>query len=277
MLGISRSHGVNQSYSCPYHEERHASFSINMEEGAWICFACGERGNFERLHRDITGREPGMEYLVKRAKANAGRTPVAGSDFTRLAQRYHADLELKRAQVRLDDYRRARGIIPGFAESFGVGFDREKEALAFPYFWGGRAVAIKYRTASGAKYSEPQSDLTRLYNGDDVSGKGQVVICEGESDTHAAWSIYGSDDTRGICGTSGASVSSETFAAIGLQLLFARRIGLAYDADEAGDRCAEIAMRVLGSDKCVRLRPTRGNDLCEAFLAGERLKDMVVQ
>ena len=30
---------------CPFHDEKHASFSFNTETGLWRCFACGEKGN----------------------------------------------------------------------------------------------------------------------------------------------------------------------------------------------------------------------------------------
>ena len=30
---------------CPFHDDKHPSFSVNIETGAWWCFACAEGGS----------------------------------------------------------------------------------------------------------------------------------------------------------------------------------------------------------------------------------------
>lgn len=38
---------------CPFHADRHPSFSINKETGFWICYQCGEHGNLESLIKKV--------------------------------------------------------------------------------------------------------------------------------------------------------------------------------------------------------------------------------
>ena len=39
-----RGSGVNRSAKCPFHDDRTASLSVNVEKGAYLCHACGEKG-----------------------------------------------------------------------------------------------------------------------------------------------------------------------------------------------------------------------------------------
>lgn len=40
---------------CPFHPDSHPSFSINSENGLWICYQCGESGSLERLLEKVAG------------------------------------------------------------------------------------------------------------------------------------------------------------------------------------------------------------------------------
>ena len=36
--------GPNRSAKCPFHDDRTASLSVNIEQGVYLCHACGEKG-----------------------------------------------------------------------------------------------------------------------------------------------------------------------------------------------------------------------------------------
>jgi hypothetical protein len=179
-----------------------------------------------------------------------------------------------------------RGLSLAVAEHFGIGFEEQKGSLALPYWNDGRVDGIKYRSSSGFKYSEDKSVFT-LYNVDGVRGKPVVVLGEGESDTHAIWSrlehsgqdsgttgaTQGDSGRVGVGGTSGAVESERLWKLFALDLLFARKVFVCYDADDAGDRAFRMAQRELG-DKVIRIRPTKGKDMTEHLLAGGTLEDI---
>jgi hypothetical protein len=61
------------SCHCPFHTDRHPSFSINAESGLWVCFQCGERGSLEQLISRVgKGAEP-VAYLRELRQSNVGK------------------------------------------------------------------------------------------------------------------------------------------------------------------------------------------------------------
>ena len=51
-----KSSGKSYLISCPYHEDRHPSFSINQEEGYFKCWSCGVKGSYRDLYKIISGQ-----------------------------------------------------------------------------------------------------------------------------------------------------------------------------------------------------------------------------
>lgn len=274
--------GENYLTFCPLHENRRTpAFSINLDNGLWYCHGCNEKGNLYQLY-DKLGEVPDGDLKLRLAVNSTQLVPAERPNFDNLSALQSGWLRSdQRGQSALAAYAGRRGIHPSFVNEFSVGYDRERNALALPYFDGaGQVRGIKYRYARGGKASEGGSEFG-LYNLPRISGAGTVLLCEGESDTHAAWSrlsvVQDSDsaqDTRlAIGGTSGASVDTRSWELFSLDLLFAGVIYLAYDADDAGDSCAERAMKVLG-ERAIRLRPTKGKDLVEHFIAGGTFDDL---
>lgn len=59
--------GQELTIYCPFHQNRNTpSFYINKKTGLWQCFnpSCGERGNFKKLFRKITGKAYGKDRAV---------------------------------------------------------------------------------------------------------------------------------------------------------------------------------------------------------------------
>ena len=44
-----RARGAEVAALCPFHEERHPSFSFNVEKGVYHCHGCGAQGRYDRL------------------------------------------------------------------------------------------------------------------------------------------------------------------------------------------------------------------------------------
>lgn len=44
--------GENARGLCPFHDDTHPSFSVNVHTGRWICFACGRDGNWSQFRKE---------------------------------------------------------------------------------------------------------------------------------------------------------------------------------------------------------------------------------
>jgi DNA primase len=273
LLGPSRSHGVNRMWKCPWHDDSTASLSVNVEEGMFYCFGCGKKGNYDTLCKQF-GETPDEEYKWERAKRSVEQGYSQPPDFSELVARDKGQQQVGVGSL-LQDFIDERGIGRHVPEAFGL-YVTHGPRIAFPYTdVDGHVNGIKYRDRQGHKTAEPGSSFHKPFGIGHAVGRPDVFIFEGESDTLLGYTLLGGKDGNGICGTSGVGVSDAQWIANGLLLLFARRIFLLYDADEAGDKCAETAMRVLGSDKCVRLRPVRGKDFTDHIQAGGTVREML--
>lgn len=60
--------GMNEvNIFCPFHKNLHSpAFYINMKTGLWQCFnpSCGEKGNFRKLYKKITGKSFGRDLKL---------------------------------------------------------------------------------------------------------------------------------------------------------------------------------------------------------------------
>jgi AAA domain len=74
--------GVEIKLHCPDpdHEDNNPSASINSRTGAWICHACGSKGNLYTLLRDALGKERALELkaLVAPEEGGSGTSESGG-------------------------------------------------------------------------------------------------------------------------------------------------------------------------------------------------------
>jgi DNA primase len=261
----------NAMARCPLHEDRTPSLSVNLSNGLWVCFSCGEKGGLAKLARVCGGELDEAELAIRSARAIGSEAAFYGElpDFAMLAHEQHARALAEQPKP-IVDYFVERGLHQGVFRHFRLGWDGMK--ISQPFYDDGKVVGIKYRYPDGHKDSEKGSRRA-IYNIDDVRGKPIVILCEGESDTHAVWSELkrrGAGDEVAVGGVPGASVSKAQVELWLLDLVWARRVYVLFDDDEAGDKGARPFLEVLG-EKGVRARPNLGNDVSEHLLAGGSL------
>jgi hypothetical protein len=195
-------------------------------------------------------------------------------NFAALAKELRANLQRSRP----DDVVRfitERQLSPRVLREFGLGWDGHR--IAFPYYDDEEVFGVKYRDRNGNKTSETGS-RRGIYNVNDVRFKPYVILCEGESDTLAVWShiheryIVDITEKVGVGGIPGVSGSKSTWEVWALDLLWAKKVFVAFDADEAGDNGVIMPMQAIG-EKAVRMRPTMGKDMTDHFLAGGYIDD----
>lgn len=259
---------------CPFHDDRHASLSINLESGFWICFACGERGGLQSLATRLGKEFSDAELALKVYEGSRNIVFEEPKDFAELAKQLRANLYTAKPDA-VVQFVTERGILPRAIKHFGLGWNAGR--IAFPYYDEEQVFAVKYRDAAGHKTSETGS-RRGIYNVNDVRFKPFVILCEGESDTLAVWSRLTADyapaivEHIGVGGIPGVAASKSTWDVWALDLLWAKQVFVAYDADEAGDTGALLPLAAVG-DKGVRIRPTKGKDMTDHFIAGGTLND----
>lgn len=160
---------------CPFHKDKNASFSVDLQTGKYKCFACGEEGNFVTFY----------------AKTHSCDTKEA---YRRILEAYH--VEPSQPEYTVEMYA-AKKCLPAdwLKETFGLSSEKEKDGT--PY------IRIPYRNESGMrvlfrkrydvtagqrfKWSYGSAGKLIMYgewwlkNFRDTTR--QVILVEGESDT----------------------------------------------------------------------------------------------
>jgi 5S rRNA maturation endonuclease (ribonuclease M5) len=270
-----RETGVNANAHCPFHTDRGPSLSMHLKEGAWQCHSCGARGNLQRLAQ-LLGENlaPEVGWGITKRSLHVEEERVM--NFAPLANSLHARVRQHSGGMNmLKGYLRAKcGInapkdMLDTWQHFVLGYDPEHERLSFPYRDDETVPMLKYRYFDGRKGSEDGSKRTP-YNIDEGRGRGIVVIAEGETDTITLRKVTSKKMSAvGVIGIPGANVSVSQWELWGLDLLFARVLVLALDADDAGDKGCRNIIEAFGEEKCVRLKPTKGKDWSDAILERE--------
>jgi len=261
----------NFQTTCPFHAERRASMSIDLERGLFICFACGEKGGLRKLSQLVGQRIDEGTIALAGVDIDRYEEPP---DFSEKAMQLYASAYRHKPKVMIE-YLHSRNLENDTLPHFTLGWDDNRKVISMPYYDEDRVVAIRYRDAYGNKSYETGSK-PGIYNINDVGGKNAIILCEGESDTHAAWSELrrlNRHEEIGVGGISGAHHSQGQVELWYLSLLWAERVYMAFDADEAGDKGVKVFMNVLG-EKAVRMRPTRGKDLTEHLMRGGTLFEL---
>lgn len=260
---------------CPFHQDDRPSLSIDLDRGLWLCFACGAKGGINSLARRLDKELNEGEILLATIDKAIQQGFEEPPDFTEKAMNLHREALTHRA-LPIVQYLTSRGIHFKAFEHFQLGWDSASQRISMPYYDDERVVAIKYRGLDGRKTNETGSKRI-LYNVNELRlGKPWAVVCEGESDTQAIWSELtraGKRDSIAVVGMPGAAGSRSNWELYALEFLWCEKVFVAYDADEAGDKGAEVVLDVLGP-KAVRYRPTDGKDWNEHLLNGGTLNGM---
>lgn len=245
---------------CPIHSERHPSFAINTETGAWSCFSCHARGkSIDSLVREMEGYTSNDEVALflqsvgtktveeirgdLRAKLQArkdivakrGRPDTTSTDeWEFYAQNTHA-------------YLKRRGFENTIIGAHRLGYDPIQRAITIPVFEHGTCRFMYRRfvdpTGKGAyRYPFDIDKSNYLWGLDKAPRKYQgktLFVSEGALD--ALWLRQcGYDNATAILGSFMSEVQGRKIAA-----MEPSEVVLFFDNDEAGYDATEHAGKML--------------------------------
>lgn len=278
-----RDKGVEFVCCSPFRDEKHASFSINLETGLWIDFGSYDdhwkKGNLVRLlawledttEEDIEdGLLEGYGYEVDDEE---NRLEI-DLDATAARQKFFEKEDVAPYSTPEYGYLEGRGVSRSVQDAFGIGYDRKgKGAVAF--FWRdaftGAIVNIKFRLIHEKKFyyadggQQVKNHLYGLWEARQA-GHHDLYLVESEIDALYLWSV-------GIPAIAlGGSFLSESQKEIVVRSDIESLV-IATDNDEAGNRVRRQIRRELGGDVILRdLVLPEGADVND--LSPEQLKEI---
>lgn len=247
----------------PFRYENHPSFAVNLENGTWIDSGAStdsyHKGNFISLLAYLRQEEylDTEEYLLRaynvmleevdqlKLSMNLVYEPIA--EVTHDWFKDYPHLQFRHP------YLARRGIIPEIQRLFCIGYDKEHEAIAMPWFNSDkRVINVKYRSVRYKQFFyEQDGQLTRNY----VYGLPQckslgykdVAIVESEIDCMYLWSNGIPAVAMGHAGINKNQIQLLLNAGI-------ETVTFASDNDEAGERFrVEMRKKLLKLFTCYEL------------------------
>lgn len=217
---LARGKGRERSFCCPVHGDRHASASVNVVKGWWICYVCGAKGDTKDVV-ESPDFEFGTAIIDMLDQAEARIYPEGWLDqFDRVLPRYWLD--------RFDE-RTVRHFRLGF-DHLRTYFGQPRPSPCYPlHNSAGQCLGVVYRQLEHLpKYMYPLgTKVSDMLFGYTDEARDFVFLVEGAADTMAAWEV---DETAWALYGSQLSIRQ-----IGLLLRAGvKQAGLALDNDTPG-------------------------------------------
>ncbi len=123
--------GVNYKASCPFHNEKTASFMISPERGIWHCFGCQKGGDIFKflMEKEAMDFKDALELLAKKAGVVLKRQPQAKDSRDKLFEAnlksqefFHFILTKHPLGENARDYLKKRGLTDQTIEEFNLGY-----------------------------------------------------------------------------------------------------------------------------------------------------------
>jgi|CXWL01.1.fsa_nt_gi twinkle protein len=236
--------GVEVATICPQcsHTRKKSKvrcLSVNTVEGVWCCHHCDWRGTL-KAGEETKSRPP--KRIVKPHFEKPATVPSAVRDW--FAKRGIPEAVVARHGIALQT-----AYLPQLEE--------EAPCLVFPYFRGGQAVNLKFRSLEGKHFRQVKGAEKILYGLDDLT-EDWAVIVEGECDKLALevagiLTAVSVPDGAPPAGSKSSDAKFEYLVNCAEQLSPLTKIILAVDNDAPGKTLEEELARRLGPERCWRV------------------------
>ena len=224
------------SARCPFHADNHPSFSMNAENGLWICYQCGERGTLDMLIVRLGGTEAKPDRILREIKRQSigvekeEKRPAVEEDPFVLPAMYRSYKNPPAWALE------SRMILPEVAERYGIKWDRGWVIPIIKPFED-RLLGWQFK-APGVVLNYPRSvkKSITLFGYQQADFK-EVALVESPLDVARLASVG-----VNAVASYGAFVSKEQ---VRLLIELADRVSLALDNDEEGHRQSDKLYPVL--------------------------------
>lgn len=246
-LGIhGRISGVQLVGRCPLHHDNHPSFSVNIQNGLWICYAgCGS-GNTEQLVERVLGVSPKEAEIWVREHLSDGVVLTEEQMRDIVIDAYRSEAEPPPPQITMPDWKSrylnlpehtmpiwffARGFVWQTVDNWKIRWDEGNEQLVIPIYCGGDLVGTVSRNSPGVmpKYiNSPGLEKSQVLFGLPQDKVDTIIIVEGPMDAMWLWGI----------GQASVALLGLTISPAQVSLLQQAGVGtiiLAMDNDSAGE------------------------------------------
>ena len=127
MQGIKTT-GNEMLAKCPFHDDQHASLSINATSGIWTCHACGKSGNAQTFLQEFKNISPQEALRLLRKEAGLPENTNVRFDVS--------------------EYARIKKLPVHFIEGLQIK-DNRKSGISIPYMDESGAVVATRQRFSG--------------------------------------------------------------------------------------------------------------------------------
>jgi DNA primase len=238
-IQIHAESGNEVTIYCPFHKNRNTpSFYLNKKTGLWQCFnpSCGEKGNFKKLYRQITGKSYGRQTVLdptalKNELDRALRPPVAEQELS--LDNVIIDYEDSSKTSKLTPFIE-RGLSLDTLEHFEIGFSENKNRIVVPVrnpqykLVGLIGRAIESEQEPRYLYNTGFKRALVLFNIQNAKHHPDVIIVEGSVD---AMKVHEAGFPN-VVATLGAQVSAQQ---VSMLKKYFDKIIIFSDNDEAGN------------------------------------------
>lgn len=178
---------------CPFHDDHTPSFSMSVVNGLFICFSCGETGNFRKFLTQIGMTPDEIKYhygrTLEQLKKNAPPPPDPTKPGVIMETNRHVPEEL----LGIFNHCPIDLLEEGFEEEtlrqFGVGVDEKHQRITFPI----RDLAGNLVGISGRAMHDNQQPRYKVYDKE-----------------YLAWELPPYDTDKGLCLWNAHQVYAET-------------------------------------------------------------------
>lgn len=279
--------GGEYGLPCPFCGDGRDRFRVWPNEpkgGSYWCRQCRKGGDGISFVRETEGLSfpEALERLGRTGKGSrqsrvaAEVRPVFGGQEYKipdqdLADRYHQAIWENPAVL---EFLQRRNISEESIRKFKLGFMRDKgeDWLSIPHYEGGRLVNIKFRSLPPAKKTFKRLPDSRsvLFNGDVISkSPEEIIIAEGEID---AISLIQAGFPKTVSGTTGCDAFDPAWID---QLKNVKKVFIAYDPDDPGQKGARALARRLGYGRTFNVTLPEGQDVNEFLCQQGREWDLM--
>ena len=237
-LGVRATKGANgwRQGRCPFHEDKHESFSFNTVSGGWKCHAgCGGGGLVSFIERLYSyEKAAAWRFLCQTVGVN---NDAEDNKLKAVAKSYVAQLAGREKPLL------SRGLTAKLLRAWGIGWSGELKSplktrsnrFTFPVFDElGRVINIRYyKPGAEDQKMLPHIDSNgkapfgnALYGAHKLNGHPDIVVCEGEIDCINLWGL----GIPSVTSTCGAGSWDDSWS----RALSGKNVTVLYDNDDAG-------------------------------------------